>query len=78
VAIGTAYAPLLGKIRKLCRCSSPYGALDAGTHHVRSRFRAMDVIGEAFHRLSCYDLLFELLRGKLGRLKQASDFVKSR
>jgi hypothetical protein len=76
--LGTAYAALLGEIRKLRRCRSPNRALDTGTHHVRSRFHAMDVIGEAFHRLLCYYLLFEPLRGKLCGLKQASDFVYGR
>jgi hypothetical protein len=43
---------LLGKIRKLPGCRSPYRALDARTHHVRSRFHAMDVIGQGIQRLA--------------------------
>ena len=75
---GSAYAALPAKMRKLPNDGSPCGTLDAGTQHVRGRFRAMDVTGEAFHRLLCHDLLFKLLRGKLGGLKQASDFVERR
>jgi hypothetical protein len=73
-----AYAALPAKMRKLPRDGPPYGTLDAGTQHIRSRFRAMDVIGEAFHRLLCHDVFFELLCGKLCGLKQASDFVDLR
>jgi hypothetical protein len=60
---------------KLCKCGSPYGTLDAGAHDVRGHFRASDVIGKAFQRVLC---LFELGRGELCGLKQASDFVKGR
>jgi len=74
----SAYAALPAKMRKLPSDGSPYGTLDAGTQRIRSRCRAMDVIGEAFHRLLCEDVFFELLCGKLCGLKQASDFVERR
>jgi hypothetical protein len=56
-------------LRKLPCDGSPSGALDAGTHHVCGRFRAMDVIGETFYRLLRHDALFELLCGKCCGLK---------
>jgi hypothetical protein len=74
----SAYAALPAKMRKLPSDGPPYGTLNAGTQRIGSRFRAMDVSGEAFHRLLCHDVFFELLCGKLCGLKQASDFFERR
>ena len=65
------------KILELRNCGSPYGALDAGAYAVRGDFHAIDVIGEAFQRIS-WSHLFESVRSKLRGLKQASKFVKGR
>jgi hypothetical protein len=45
---------------------------------LRSDFHAVDVLRKAFQRIRYGHVAFELVRGELGGLKQASNFVKGR